>query len=116
MRIPRRSVRNFKESDNEHYIVNTHIEDTVRAINGGIEFGSGAASGAENIMCDFATITFSTAGTEATATHTLGRTPVGVWLIKANMPGSIYNSSAATSANVYLKCDTDNLSGVVVII
>ncbi len=115
MRIPRRRFITFDPSGNDLLTLNSFMDDVVNATSS-IKFGSGLSGGSENVECDFATVTFATAGTEVTASHNLGRVPVGVWLIKADHPGDIYISTTATSSYVYLKCDCDSLSGVIVIV
>jgi hypothetical protein len=115
MRVARRTVNDFSKSNKEHHEINAFIDDVVRSLNS-VRFGDGAAGGAENIECDFATIEFSTAGTEATAAHTLRRVPTGVIVIKADRPGDVYASSTWTSANIYLKADSDSMSAIVMMI
>jgi len=115
MRIARRSIKSFDPSGSGHLTVNSFMEDTVKALHS-IQFGSGLSGGAENIECDFATITFGVAGTELTAAHALKRVPIGMWMIKSDRVGNIYNSASADSASAYLKSDTDSLSGVLIIV
>ena len=115
MRIARRSIKSFDPSGSDHLTVNTFMSDTVNALQS-IQFGSGAPSGAENIECDFATVTFAGVGTELTAAHGLRRAPIGMWLIKADRAGNIYNSASADSASAYLKSDTASLSGIIIFI
>jgi hypothetical protein len=115
MRIPRRSIKSISPSSEEHHTINSFINDTVNAFQS-IEFGTGLSGGADNVRCDFATVTFGVAGTELTASHNLRKIPIGVWMISKDSPGVIFNSTAPTSASVFLKSDTDSLSGVIVII
>lgn len=117
MRVPRRTIRTFKE-DKDVRTFNEFVNDIVNLFTAGIQFGDGTAGGAENISCDFATVTFTGVGSgdELTASHALGRTHIGCWLIKADRAGNIWNSTAADSSYVYLKADSDSLSGVLIII
>jgi hypothetical protein len=78
-----------------------------------VEFGNGTTT--ENVYCEYLAVQFSTAGTELTGTHTLGRTPTTIVGRKLNMAGDIYFSKAATTTAIYLKSDTDSLSGTLII-
>jgi hypothetical protein len=78
-----------------------------------IEFGN--TTNTENVYCSFLTFQFGIAGVELTAAHGLGRTPVAIIGQKLDRAGDIYFSSAATSANIYLKSDTTSLSGVLIL-
>lgn len=116
MRIPRRKVGKIGDGNNEHLVINAHIEDTIKAFQS-IEFGNGTAGGSENINCDFYVFTDSgSAGTEVSASHALNRVPIGALLIKQNKAGSIYWSTAPTSAAFYFESDAANLSGTILLI
>ena len=122
MRIARRYIRSFDPSGTEHNTVNRHIDDVVKVLNGEIEFGTGTASGNENVSCDFALVVFDgVPGTELTANHNLKRVPVGAWMIKQNKAGTTYWTDTATSAVsggdgcVFLASDAASLSGVLII-
>jgi len=71
----------------------------------------------DNIMSDEISVEFSTAGTELTAAHSLTRAPSGIAAVRfAGQGGSVGFSSPSTSTNVYLKSDTDSLSGKITLI
>jgi hypothetical protein len=71
----------------------------------------------ENVLCSKVDVSFGTAGTELTASHGLQKVPIAIIGTKfAGLGGNIGFSSAATSTNIYLKSDTDNLSGSIIII
>lgn len=78
-----------------------------------VEFGT--TSTVENVYCDFLTVQFGVAGTELTAAHGLNKIPSVIIGQKLDRAGTIYFSSNATSANIYLKSDATNMSGVLII-
>jgi len=78
-----------------------------------IEFGDGTTP--ENVYCSYENVEFETAGTELDVEHGLGKVPTSIIGKKLDKPGEIYFSQAATSTNLYLKSDTDSLSGTIVI-
>ncbi len=78
-----------------------------------IEFGNTTDS--ENIYCNFITAQFGVAGVELTAAHGLRKVPVAMVGQKLDRAGTIYFSSAATSANIFLKSDATSMSGVLII-
>lgn len=78
-----------------------------------IEFGDGTTE--ENIYCDYVSVEFGQAGVELTGTHSLNRVPTAIVGIKLDRPGAIYFSKAATTSSIYLKSDTDSLSGVIIV-
>jgi hypothetical protein len=79
-----------------------------------VEFLSGTE--AENVYCDYVTVSFGTAGTELSASHSLLKIPSAIVGTKLDRMGDMWFSKAATSTDMYLKSDTDDLSGSIIII
>jgi len=79
-----------------------------------VEFGS--ISSTENVYCDMISVEFGVAGTELSAVHALVKVPTAIIGNKLDQPGMVYFSSTPTTGAVYLKSDTDNLSGTLVLI
>jgi len=65
---------------------------------------------ADNIGTDV-DVEFGQAGVELSAAHTLNRAPKAIIGIKLDRPGAIYMSQTPDAAYLYLKSDTDSLSG-----
>lgn len=61
------------------------------------------------------TVEFAQAGTELTVNHNLNRLPKAIIGIQVDMPGVIYISQAASTSQLFLKSDTDSLSGSIYI-
>jgi hypothetical protein len=79
-----------------------------------VEFGDGTSG--ENVFCNWVAVQFGTAGVELTATHSLAKEPRAIIGSRLNLPGAIYFSTTPTSASLYLKSDTDSLSGTIVVV
>jgi len=79
-----------------------------------IEFGDGST--AENVLGNWIGVEFSTAGVELTGTHTLNKAPQAIIGTRLDRPGSIYFSKAPSTTEIYLKSDTDSLSGRIMIV
>ena len=83
-----------------------------------IEFGDGLS--ASNVSCNFIAVSFGQAGVELTASHKLNRVPVAIVGTRLDKPGAIYFSKNASGystsgSEIYLKSDTDSLSGTIII-
>lgn len=79
-----------------------------------VGFGDGTTS--ENVECSYVNVEFDTAGTELSATHNLGKTPISIVGRKLDRAGDVYFSKAATSTTIYLKSNTDSTSGTLIIV
>lgn len=110
-RIPLRRLYKFDEQGLK--VINEFIKDVATSLDSQLDFGDG--TNPENLYVSWVTVEFGAAGTEASASHTLNRTPVGVIPVWKDRAGDVYISSAATSADIYLKSDTDTLSAKLII-
>jgi hypothetical protein len=92
------------------------INEIFRLLSTGInmvEFGDGSTT--ENMYTDYVPVEFGVAGTELSGTHALGKIPTAIVGTKLDRAGTVYFSKAATSSSIYLKSDTDSLSGVIIV-
>lgn len=114
MRIRQEQLKAWDETNLK--LLNSWLVAAVASINS-VEFGNGTK--AENVLCDFQNIvTDDTPDAEFEVTHGLKRTPIGTWFIRQYNSGNLYFSVAttATSAKLYLKCDTASVTGTIIII
>ena len=88
-------VGNVKPEEFQRYATLV-LKDIVDKVNGNLEFGL-------NLRTQTINVEFTAANTETTVPHSLGRVPQGYILAKSNAATSLYNSTDANAANLYLK-------------
>jgi hypothetical protein len=103
--------------DSPPNVLKKRLEDTSRAINGGIEFGN-PSLGIKNIQGYWlATTSPGVADTEFTVTHNLGYIPTGIIIFSLDKAAIVYSSrkNLWTGKQIFLKVNqpTVNLQGLV---
>lgn len=76
---------------------------------------NGRLTPADNFDCNILTITFSSANTDVSASHTLGREPVGYYCIGSTTATTLYDGSSANTAGlIYLRATVATTARVLV--
>jgi hypothetical protein len=96
------------------------MEQTAKVLSGNVSFGSSIQNGGQdqNIQGFKASgTTPSSANTEFSITHTLGRVPIGFLVLSLSAAAQIYQSTTAwTSTTIYLKCSGSSVVYALIVI